>query len=75
MASGVMKHLLSMATEWGLADERQEQIGKACYAVGRLVKDGADRVMVADVVKPYVIKIRFQNLPNCPQQRIGKVFL
>ena len=71
MASGVMKHLLSMATEWGLADERQEQIGKACYAVGRLVKDGADRVMVADVVKPYVIKIRFQKDGAC----LAKIYL
>lgn len=59
MGRGVMKALLALATTWHLADARHELIGKACYAVQRVVQDGTDRLRVADVSKPYAIKIRF----------------
>ena len=71
MGSGVMKTLLDLATMWRLADARQELISKACYAVQRVVRDDADRVRVADVSKPYAIKIRFNADGAC----LAKVYM
>lgn len=71
MGRGVMRALLDLATTWHLADARQELIGKACYAVQRIVQDGTDRVRVADVSKPYAIKIRFNADGAC----LAKVYM
>ena len=71
MGSGVMKTLLDLAEMWQLADARRELIGKACYAVQRVIRDGTDRVRVADVSKPYAIKIRFNADGAC----LAKVYM
>ena len=56
MAETVMLEL----ERWGVADARWRQMFEACYAVKCLVIENGRRRLMADVVRPNTVKVRFR---------------
>lgn len=56
MAETVMLEL----ERWGMADTRWRQMFEACYAVKCVVQENGCRRLVADLVRPNTVKVRFR---------------
>lgn len=60
LAGSMAENVMLELERWGMADARWRQMFEACYAVKCVVRENGCRRLVADLVRPNTVKVRFR---------------